>query len=185
MKNILRSVAWLVLAQVASAAHAQNLQPGLWEISSTMQSGSGGMEKAMAELQKQMAAMSPEQRKMMQDTMAKQGMVMGGSGPGSMDIKVCMTKEMVERNEVASMEGDCKSSNSARSGNSMKVTFVCTKPASSGEGQVTFTSAQAYSARMTVNTSRNGKNETITMDGQGKWLSAECGAVKPITSSKK
>ena len=182
MKHIHRSIVWLALAN-AAAAHAQNLQPGLWEISSTMKSSSGEMEKAMADMQKQMAAMSPEQRKMMQDMMAKQGVAMGGGG--NMALKVCMTKEMVERNEIASMEGDCKSSYSPRSGNSMKMTFVCTQPASSGEGQVTFSSAQAYTTQMRVNTNRNGKNETITMDGQGKWLSGECGAIKPVAGPKK
>jgi hypothetical protein len=35
------------------------------------------MEKAMANMEKQMAGMSPEQRKQMQDMMAKQGMSMG------------------------------------------------------------------------------------------------------------
>ncbi len=166
-------------------AQAQNLKPGLWEISNKMKSASGEMEKAMADMQKEMAAMTPEQRKMMQDMMAKQGVGMAPGGPGGMNIKVCMTKEMVERNQVAASEGDCKHTSSPRTGNTMKMSFVCSKPPSSGEGQITFISPEAYSSKMTVNTSAGGRNEKFTMDGQGKWLSAECGAIKPLAAQKK
>ena len=34
----------------AAGAQAQNLKPGLWEMSSKMQSGSGEMEKAMVQI---------------------------------------------------------------------------------------------------------------------------------------
>ena len=79
------SVAALALVTMALVPQAQprTLKPGLWEISNKMQSGSGEMEKAMAAAQKQMAAMPPEQRKMMQDMMAKQGVSLGAGGAGS------------------------------------------------------------------------------------------------------
>ena len=51
----------------------------------------------MAQMQQQMASMTPEQRKMMQDMMGKQGVGIGAGGPCGMSVKVCMTKEMVER----------------------------------------------------------------------------------------
>ena len=38
---------------------------------------------------------------------------------------------------------------------------------------------------MRVNTNRNGKSETITMDRQGKWLSGDCGAITPVAGAKK
>ncbi len=176
--------AMLVLSMFSLGAQAQSMKPGLWEISQKMQSSSGEMEKAMGDMQKEMAAMTPEQRKMMQDMMAKQGVGMG-SGPGPMSLKVCMTQEMVERNELAPQQGDCKSSYSPRTGNTMKIAFACTKPPSSGEGQITFTSSEAYSSKMVVNTMHNGKNEKMSMDSQGKWLSAECGAIKPPSAPKK
>jgi Protein of unknown function (DUF3617) len=175
----------LVLMGVACGAQAQAMKPGLWEISQKMQSASGEMEKAMADMQKELAAMPPEQRKMMQDMMAKQGVAMGGGGPGATSVKVCMTREMVERNEVGAAQGDCKSSYAPRTGNTMKMSFVCTKPPSSGEGQVSFRGPEEYTSRMTVNTMHNGKNEKMTMDGHGKWIATECGAVKPMVTPKK
>ena len=185
MQYIRQSGGLLVLLCAACSVAAQSMKPGLWEISQKMQSGSGEMEKAMAEMQKQMAAMTPEQRKSMQDMMGKQGVSMGAGGPGVMAVKICITKEMAERNEVAPQQGDCKSTNSPRTGNSMKLSFVCTQPPSSGEGQITFASAESYTSKMTVRTTASGKNETMAMDGQGKWLAAECGAVKPLPAGKK
>ena len=176
----------LVLLSLASPlALAQNLKPGLWEINNKMQSGSGQLEKGMAEMQKQMAAMPPEQRKMMQDMLAKQGVALGAGGPGNIVAKICMTRDMAERNELPSQQGDCKTTTSPRSGNTMKMSFTCTQPPSSGEGTVTFVSPEAYSMKMAMKSTVQGKPETMTMDGGGKWLSAECGNIKPLAAPKK
>ena len=172
------------LASGAFGAAAQTMKPGLWEINNKMSSSSGEMEKAMAEAQKQLASMPPEQRKMMEDMMAKQGVGMG-RGVGSTAVRICMSKDMVERNEVATQQGDCQHTNSARTGNTMKFSFVCTQPPSSGEGQVTFMSPEAYAMKMTLNSTANGKPEKMTMDATGKFLSAECGNIKPIAVPKK
>ncbi|MEO8021702.1 DUF3617 domain-containing protein [Polaromonas sp.] len=174
-----------LLALGAQPATAQTLKPGLWEINNKMQSGSGQVEKAMADMQKQLASMPPDQRKMMQDMMAKQGMSMGAGAGGGMAVKICMTKESIERNELPSQQGDCKTSTTPRMGNTMKMSFVCTQPPSSGEGQVTFVSPEAYTMKMAMKTSVQGKPETMTMDGGGKWLSADCGNIKPLAPPKK
>ena len=180
------AIPFLFAAILSLDGHAQAMKPGLWEMRSKMQGGgSGELDKAMAEAQKQMAAMSPEQRKMMQDMMAKQGVTMGSNAAGGMSIKYCMTREMVERNEIAPQEGGCKTSYAPRVGSTMKMSFVCTKPPSSGEGQITFSGSDAYSSKMTLTTSNAGKSEKMTMEGQGKWLSAECGAVKPLVAPAK
>ncbi len=175
------------LAAFSCAAGAQSLQPGLWEITQKMQTGSGQMEQQMAQAQKQMAAMPPDQRKMMEEMMAKQGVKMGPGGPaGGMSVKICMTREMAERSEVpAQQRGDCKTTQQSRTGNTMKMAFTCTNPPSSGEGQVTFTSPQAYSMKMAVNTVVQGRPEKMNMDGSGKWLGADCGNVKPMAPPKK
>ena len=58
------------LVAFASAAGAQTLKPGLWEVTNKMQSSSGQMEQSMAQMQQQMASMPPEQRKMVEEMMA-------------------------------------------------------------------------------------------------------------------
>jgi len=171
------------LAAFASTAGAQSLKPGLWEITNRMQTGSGQMEQQMAEMQKQMANMPPDQRKMVEEMMAKQGVKVGAGG--AMTVKVCMTKEMVEKNELPAQQGDCKTTQQPRAGNTMKMAFTCTNPPSSGEGQVTFASPEAYSMKMAVNTTVQGKPEKVNMDGSGKWLGADCGSIKPAVTPKK
>jgi hypothetical protein len=175
----LLGAAALVLA--ASAASAQSMKPGLWEVTTKMKSSNGEMEKAMAEAQKQMAAMPPEQRKMMQEMMAKNGMSMGtGSPGGGISMKVCMTKEMVERSEVPPPQGDCKTTTSARSGNTTEMSYTCTNPPSSGKGKFTFISNEAYTSQMTATSTGRGKPEQMDIDSAGKWLAADCGTIKPI-----
>jgi len=180
-----RTIASIWLATAALTAQAQDLKPGLWEQSTRMRSDSGQMEQAMAQAQQQISAMPPEQRKMMQEMMAKQGMAMGSSGPGNMVMKICMTPEMVARNAIPTQEGDCKSEASPRSGNTMRMKFSCTQPPSSGEGTVTFVSPQSYSSQMTITTRAGGKPETMRMETQGRWLAADCGNVQPPAARRK
>lgn len=178
-------IACLLLTTFAAGANAQSMKPGLWEISTQMK-GSGQTGDAMAQAQKQLESMPPEQRKMMQDMMAKQGVQMGTGAGGGMTIKVCMTQDMVDRNEVSGgRQGDCTHTNSPRAGNTMKFSYVCTKPPSSGEGQVTFTSHEAYSTKMTSTSTVRGAQEKMEMQSSGRWLGANCGNVKPLAPPKK
>ena len=182
MKQGIRVLAGLGLSTLALAAGAQTIKPGLWEMTTRMSSASGEMEKAMADMQKQMAQMTPEQRKMMQDMMGKQGMAMGAGGS---TVKVCISKEMAERNEVGGgQQGNCKQTSSPRSGNTMKFSYTCSNPPSSGEGQVTFVSPEAYSMKMTSSHMAGGKSEKMTIDSNGKFLSTDCGGIKPTAMPK-
>lgn len=170
-----------VFAATVLPAGAQTLKPGLWEVTNKMQSGSGQMESAMSQMQKQMASMPPEQRRMIEEQMAKSGVKMGAAGPaGGMSVQICMTREMAEKNEVPAQRGDCKTTSQGRTGNTMKMAFACSNPPSSGEGQVTFSSPEVYSTKMAINTQVDGKTEKINMEGSGKWLSADCGSIKPL-----
>lgn len=175
-----------VLAALAAAgftalpAFAQ-MKPGLWEVSNKMSTGSGQLENAMAEMQKQMASMPPEQRKMMEDMMSKQGVSIDSGAGGAVIAKMCVTKEMVAQNQMPIQQhGDCTSTHTPIVGKTMKLTFSCTKPPSSGEGQITFTSDTSYTMKMKANSTNTGKAETMNIDGTGKWLGADCGSIKPI-----
>jgi hypothetical protein len=174
-----------LLLMAALPALAQGTKPGLWEIKHKM-GGSAEMDQAMAQMQQQLASMPPAQRQQMQDMLAKQGMSMNAGAGGGMSMKVCMTKEMIERNEMPQPhQGDCKSSTSPRVGNTQKISFSCTQPPSSGEGQITFSSNEAYTIKMVTTTTARGKPEKMTIDGSGKWLSADCGAIKPLAVPKR
>lgn len=164
-----------------SVAQAQSTKPGLWEITNKM-GGNAQLDSAMAQAQKQMAALPPEQRKMMEDMMGKQGINLPSIGTGgAMVMKICITPEMAARSEMPNpQEGDCTTTITSRTGNSMKAKFACTDPPMTGEGTYTFSGDTAYTVDMKMNTTQNGKPESMTIKGGGKWLSSSCGSVKPI-----
>jgi hypothetical protein len=95
-----------------------------------------------------------------------------------MAMKVCITPEMAAKQDLP-MQGECTSTVTSRSASTLKMSFVCKKPPSSGEGTYTFSGDTAYTMKMVINSMHQGKPQTTTMDGQGKWLSADCGTVKP------
>jgi len=163
------------VACTAFAASAQNLKPGLWEVQHKMK-GNPEMERQLEEARKQIAAMPPEQRKQMEAMMAGRGIQMGMGGHA---VRMCLTKDMVERNEIPAQQGDCRMTNQQRTGNTLKVNFTCTNPPSSGESQMTFNSPESYTMRTTATSSIEGRVEQMTVEGTGKWLGADCGSLKP------
>lgn len=174
------------LVAFASTAGAQSLKPGLWEVTHKTTGANSQVDQQMAQMQKQMAAMPPAQRKQMEEMMARQGAQMPGAAPGGgMSMKMCMTREMAERSEIPAQQGECKTTRQSRSGNTMKMAFTCTNPPSSGEGEYTFSSPESYSMKMAVSTTVHGKAQKMNMEGSGKWLGADCGNVRPIAPPKK
>lgn len=163
-----------------SHAQAQKMRPGLWEHGVVMKSQSGQMEAAMEQMQKSMASMTPAQRKQMEDMLAQQGVAMGAGGT---TVKVCVTPQQADLDAIPVQEG-CTQKVQRTSPNSMAMTFSCKggdgQAPSSGEGTVTFSGPTAYTGHVKVKTQSQGKPEQIDMTQTGKWLSADCGAIKPM-----
>lgn len=165
---------------LSGAALAQTTRPGLWEIENKV-GGSPEIDRAMAEMQKQMAGMPPAQRKMMEDMLAAQGVKMSPGAGGGVAVQVCITPEMAARQQLpAQTEGDCTSKMGARSGNTAKFSFTCANPPSSGEGAYSFRGDTGYDMDMRITSQQNGKPVTTTIKGSGRWLAADCGSVKPV-----
>lgn len=162
-----------------SQAQPQKLRPGLWEHTVSMKSQSGQMEAAMAEMQKSLASMPPEQRKQMEQMMAQQGVSMGPKGNS---VKVCITAEQADLENIPPRDG-CTQTVKRTGPNTAAMAFSCKgskdEPPTSGEGTMTFSGPTAYSGNFKVKTTTSGKPEQIDMAQAGKWLSADCGAIKP------
>ena len=172
------------LTLCAASAGAQTMKPGLWEAQNKL-GGSPEMEQAMAQMQQQMASMPPAQRKMMEEMMAKQGVGMTGASGGGMALKMCITREMVERNQLpVQQQGSCTTTTTDKTSAGMKIKFTCTNPPSSGEGQFTFAGDTAYTMKMKVNSSAPGAPKTTTIDTSAKWLGSDCGNIKPMVLPK-
>lgn len=178
----------LSLGVLASApASAQTTRAGLWEVNNKMEGADDPRMQEMAKAQKhdmvamrdQIAKMPPEQRKAMEAMMAKLGQTPLISKEG-MTVKVCVTPEMAKGNQLTAQQREhCTNTRSPAVGGVMKISYVCTKPASSGEGTVIFTGDTGYTMNMTMNITEGGRKQTTSMSSRGKWLAASCGDVKP------
>ena len=175
--KLLAAAAVLALALPAGA---QTMKPGLWEMNNKVSGGQ--MDPALAEMQQQLAQMPPEQRKQMEAMMAQRGVKMADAPGGGMAVQMCMTREMVERSEVPLDKG-CTMTRNERSAGKVRFAYTCSNPPSSGEGEASFT-PESYASRATIRTVVDGKPETMTMEGKGRWLKADCGNVKPVTGNK-
>jgi len=180
----MRSFKTTLLAAAAlafsGAALAQSIQikAGLWEHGYDMKSSDPRVEAAMKQMQQSMASLPPDQRKMMEDMMAKQGV---GIGPKGNTVRVCMTQADVERGPSQPEPGCTQTSK--RNGNAWSMSFQCKgPPPSSGEGQVTLLSPTAYQGQFDIRVVEDGKPMKMQMSQRGKWLGADCGNVKPISS---
>ncbi len=179
-KPLFATLLLMALGALPAPAWAQKLAPGLWEHSFTMKTGSGRVEAAMAQMQQQLAAMPPDQRKKMEAMMAGQGLGMG-MGPGKPNtLRVCLTPEQAARDQMPQQDTRCQQTQSQRSGNVLKFKFSCSgDPPSTGEGEYTIVSDKAHKGRMVVSTVAQGQPERMEMEQSARWLAADCGSVKP------
>lgn len=182
-RGLQRLAGFALCAVSVVPAWAQSQKPGLWEVR-TIMGGNPEMDRAQAEMQKALAGLSPQQRKQMEDMMGRQGVALGTGADGGIVTRVCISKEMAEQKvPPVQTEGHCTTTVTERSANRMKARFTCTNPPSQGEGEWTFQGDTGYAMKMTTTTTHNGKPMTSTMEGQGRWVSTDCGKIAPLPIS--
>lgn len=179
----MRFPALLLLAALSSLAHAQTMKPGLWEFKQTPQLDPA-QKAQMEQAQKAMQNLPAEQRRMMEQMMAERGVNVSMAG-GVISVKTCITQEQAERNFAPiSQQGKC-TQESKRSGNVIQTRFVCTDPATEGDATVTLRGSEGFTNDVTVRTQHQGRTQTTKVTGEGRWLGADCGSVKPMPSPAK
>src|SRR3569833_2567198 len=122
-KTVLSLLMCSLLFRAVGALAAGQMKPGLWEI--TMKS----------DAMKNMPKIPPEQLKKMREM----GIDMPQMSDGGMVTKVCITKEMAERDqpmEMTQRETGCQTKNSQKTGNSYTTNLVCDGPAMQGAGKI-------------------------------------------------
>lgn len=189
LPRVMMMVGLACLCTTATAGAEEGLKPGLWEMKVVKQvidgrDMSAQMSSAMAEMKAAMASMSPEQRAQMEGMMKQHG-VAGGGEPGSM--RMCMTPEMAKRNALpVDKDGHCTSSSVSRSGNHMSYEFACNSGGTktSGKGEATMTPTRVEMRTDATMQQDNGRTQTMHSETQMSFVSADCGAVKPMTPPK-
>jgi len=203
MKNLF-SIFVAVLGVTAMPLQAEtikvDMKAGLWE--NKVIWGGGGTDGtpaiqpdqvkiAMEEMKKQLANMSPEQRKQMEAMMAQSGMKVTDNGvsfnnsqveisPTGTNAKFCITQAQIDRGELPDDVQGCESTLKQISATQFKSIHVCSGQYSgTGESEVTFHSPKHYTGAGKMNQVMDGEKRTMEFKMEGKWLAADCGDVKP------
>lgn len=188
-KNVKRSMnrqllVFALLAANAPAFAQPAIRPGLWQVETRMPSDPE-FEKNMAEMREQLASMSPQERKQMEAMMGKSGVQFAAGGKGGTAARFCMSREQAERKEITGAQGDCTVTKVSRSGSTVSSSFTCSNPKSSGESVVRFASAEAYSSRVTMVSEAGGRKDKTVIESDARWLSSDCGSIKPMVPKGK
>jgi hypothetical protein len=169
-------------ALLGVAAHAQShLRPGLWEETVTSRTDNAQANAAMEQMKQRMAAMSPEQRAMMDKMMGGHAMAAGGA-PAA--IRVCITKEQAERNFAPDANSHCTRSNISTSGNTTRFDMSCVMSQATMTGHGTFTNQGDSAFTVTTSTDTVSARSKMHVDSEitGKFVSSDCGEVKPFVA---
>jgi hypothetical protein len=167
----MRKTIWLLLSMTMTTSLAlaeDKLKPGLWEM--TMKS----------DAMKSMPKISPEQM----EQMRKMGVHVPQMQDGGIVTKVCITKEMAERDQMpmTQKESDCEVKNYQRSGDSYSTDVVCNGPNIKGAGKMKgkMSGGESFSSTYDFKGTAHGQPITQKHENNGKWLSSSCGNVKPL-----
>lgn len=161
----------ILLCCSASTLAAGLMKPGLWEII------------IKSDALKNMSKISPEQKEQMK--------VMGVDIPqinnGSIVTKVCIPKEMAERDRpppemMNPNEADCEVRNYRRTGGSYSVDILCDGPVMKGQGraQGIFSGNDNFTSTYDFKGAAQGHPLNRHRESKGRWLSADCGDLAPV-----
>jgi hypothetical protein len=156
----------------SSAAWAAGpIKPGLWEM--TMKS----------DAMKNMPKIPPEQLKKMREM----GITMPQMQDGGMVTKVCISQQLAEREqppEMSQNQSGCQTKNYQRASSSYSMDIVCDGPNLKGEGKVkgAYSGNEKFSSTYDFKGTAHGHPVDQHHENSGKWLSADCGDLKPIDS---
>jgi hypothetical protein len=158
----------LTAVAAGSALAAPNMAPGLWEVTT---------ESALAKNMPTLPAAQIEQ-------MRKLGVDLGKLQSGTIVNKICITPEMAARNEIPKMsqkESGCEIKNQQQHGHTYTMEMVCNgQMKGKGVSTTTFSGNKSFSTRTQFSGNMNGLPINDDANSSGKWLSADCGTVKPI-----
>lgn len=163
--------ALLLVASASGFAQSLVVKPGLWEHSVNMTSESGRLEQALQMARAQMALMPPEQRQMIENMLAQQGVKMDFA---NQTFQNCISEEEAANGEFNwQQDAQCEQSTVSNVGGETHVKFVCGQ----GEGELVMQNDSQYTGNSRMTLDFNGNTELVTVAHSGKWVGGNCGAL--------
>ena len=157
-----------------------DVKTGLWETTTTMEmSGMPAMPQIPPE---QLAKMTPQQRAQV-EAMMKSGM--GAGAPRTSTNKSCMTKDSLRQAMNMGSNENCTHKIVASSSSMQNIHMECTQQKMTMTGDLMVERIDAEHAKGSmVMKSTAAANQTgnmnMKMSFTAKWLSSDCGDVKPL-----
>lgn len=164
----------LGLCLLPALALAQSIQPGLWEISSQNLQVDGQALPGTDAMLEQLNSLPPEQRQMMEQMLARQGMQLGTRG-----VRLCMSEAQVEAEQIPLQDpqSGCAQEITERSARLWKFRVNC--PRAQGEGETRFLSDKEFVTRVDSTFSTDAGGRSSSMETHARWISADCGSLQP------
>ncbi|PWB32257.1 DUF3617 domain-containing protein [Pseudomonas sp. SDI] len=166
----------LLVGLSSPLVHAQMLQPGLWELTTSNMQVDGKPLPDMAFMLGQLKNLPPEQRAMIEGGLAKQGISVAGNG-----VRSCLTPEQVKTDDIPLQDpqSGCTQKITERTGKVWKFQFSCPKAQGTGEAQ--FLSDREFLTKVNGTFNASGVQQRGSMSTRAVWLGNDCGTVKPRT----
>lgn len=172
MRKTLLALVFVSSAWVSTAYSAENdMRPGLWEITTT------------SDLLKLASQIPPDQMQILTNLAKQHGVDMPQIRNGAATSNVCVTQKMADEKIPPSFyqnKSGCTAQNATHTGNKYTWDFVCTNPKLQGNGtaEAMFTNPERFSGRTEFEGVAQGAPVKEHADISGRWMSADCGAVK-------
>jgi len=114
--------ATLVILLSSGPALAENapIRHGLWQHTYNMRTQSGDLEKHLQEAQELLANLPPEQRQLMEQSMAAHGLALGADGQS---IRICISREKAALGVIPQQDGECSYQVTERRDNGLSPDF--------------------------------------------------------------
>jgi hypothetical protein len=164
----------VALAGFAAAGQVAPVKPGLWEVH-VDRTIDGQKAPGMEERFKNMP---PERRQQMEEMMKARGIDQSGNV-----MKVCHTKETLDRSRFSNAMPDCKTTFGQSSGSVWKGHTTCARMHLESDTEIKFTGSKSYTSKTSSVSEIGGRTRKSEIVTSGKWLSADCGDVKPLQDS--
>lgn len=173
MRKTFLALVFVSSAWVSTAYPAENdMRPGLWEITTT------------SDLLKLASQIPPDQMQILTNLAKQHGVDMPQIQNGAATSNVCITQKMADQKIPPSFyqnKSGCTARNATHAGNKYTWEFVCDNPRVKGSGtaQAVFESPESFTGRTEFEGVAQGTPVKEHADISGRWMSADCGTVKP------
>lgn len=163
------------LASQADDFKPMDVKLGLWETAS--KTDMPGMPASLPQIPEEtLAKMPPEQRARIE------AMMKGRGAPGSMTTRSCLTRESLDRGLNFQNDKSCTYKVTGSSASKEQVHVECDRGQMHTTGDLTVERADNEHVKGTMVMKSPAGSGDIKVSFESKWVSADCGSVKPVTA---